>query len=234
MIRLLLFIFTIICSCEINNPSSSINNVNILNLSELTRDGEYALLDVRTNEERLNGYIANSTHIDYYDEAFYNKINLLDRNKPIYIYCKVGGRSSKAATKIINAGFKKVFNLEGGFLKWSSNNLPIELAKNLNEEITQEYNKLSLDSAITSNENLLLYISTKWCVPCKRMNPVVDSLSNNFANDVKILKLDLDRNMFLNELYDIKSIPLFVLYKNNKKVWFKNGIIAYSELATKL
>ena len=234
MIRLVLFIFTIICSCEINNPSSSINNVNILNLSELTRDGEYVLLDVRTNEERLNGYIANSTHIDYYDEAFYNKINLLDRNKPIYIYCKVGGRSSKAATKIINAGFKKVFNLEGGFLKWSSNNLPIQLTKNLNEEITQEYNKLSLDSAITSNENLLLYISTKWCVPCKRMNPVVDSLSNNFANDVKILKLDLDRNMFLNELYDIKSIPLFVLYKNNKQVWFKNGIIAYSELAIKL
>ena len=233
MIRLVLFIFTIICSCEIN-PSSSINNVNILNLSELTRDGEYVLLDVRTNEERLNGYIANSTHIDYYDEAFYNKINLLDRNKPIYIYCKVGGRSSKAATKIINAGFKKVFNLEGGFLKWSSNNLPIQLTKNLNEEITQEYNKLSLDSAITSNENLLLYISTKWCVPCKRMNPVVDSLSNNFANDVKILKLDLDRNMFLNELYDIKSIPLFVLYKNNKQVWFKNGIIAYSELAIKL
>ena len=234
MIRLVLFIFTIICSCEINNPSSSINNVNILNLSELTRDGEYALLDVRTNEERLNGYIANSTHIDYYDEAFYNKINFLDRNKPIYIYCKVGGRSSKAATKIINAGFKKVFNLEGGFLKWSSNNLPIQLTKNLNEEITQEYNKLSLDSAITSNDNLLLYISTKWCVPCKRMNPVVDSLSNNFAKDVKILKLDLDRNMFLNELYDIKSIPLFVLYKNNKQVWFKNGIIAYSELATKI
>ena len=233
MIRLVLFIFTIICSCEIN-PSSSINNVNILNLSELTSAGEYVLLDVRTNEERLNGYIANSTHIDYYDEAFYNKINLLDRNKPIYIYCKVGGRSSKAATKIINAGFKKVFNLEGGFLKWSSNNLPIQLTKNLNEEITQEYNKLSLDSAITSNENLLLYISTKWCVPCKRMNPVVDSLSNNFANDVKILKLDLDRNMFLNELYDIKSIPLFVLYKNNKQVWFKNGIIAYSELAIKL
>ena len=145
----------------------------------------------------------------------------------------MGGRSSKAATKIINAGFKKVFNLEGGFLKWSSNNLPIQLTKNLNEEITQEYNKLSLDSAITSNENLLLYISTKWCVPCKRMNPVVDSLSNNFANDVKILKLDLDRNMFLNELYDIKSIPLFVLYKNNQQVWFKNGIIAYSELATK-
>ena len=234
MIRLVLFIFTIICSCEINNPSSSINNVNILNLSELTRDGEYVLLDVRTNEERLNGYIANSTHIDYYDEAFYNKINLLDRNKPIYIYCKVGGRSSKAATKIINAGFKKVFNLEGGFLKWSSNNLPIQLTKNLNKEITQEYNKLSLDSVITSNDNLLLYISTKWCLPCKRMNPVVDSLSKNFANDVKILKLDLDRNMFLNELYDIKSIPLFVLYKNNKKVWFKNGIIAYSELAIKL
>ena len=234
MKRLILFVSIIICACEIYNSPSSISNLDILNLPEFTNDREYVLLDVRTNEERLNGYIENSTHIDYYDDTFINKINLLDKTKPIYIYCKIGGRSSKAANKIIQSGFKKVYNLEGGFLKWSNNNLPIEFTENVNKVIIQEYNKAFLDSLIASSNKLLLYVSTNWCAPCKKMNPVIDSLSNNFVNDVKILKLDLDRNIFLNELYDIQSIPLIVLYKNNKQVWFKNGIIAYGDLAQKL
>ena len=47
------------------------------------------------SQERINGYIINSTHIDYYDDLFLEKIDLLDKNKPVYIYCKVGGRSIK-------------------------------------------------------------------------------------------------------------------------------------------
>ena len=66
------------------------------------------------------------------------------------------------------------------------------------------------------------------------MNPVIDSLSKNYIRELKVLKIDLDQNMFLNEVYDIQSIPLFVLYKNNQQVWLKNGIIAYGEIATKL
>ena len=66
------------------------------------------------------------------------------------------------------------------------------------------------------------------------MNPVIDSLSKNYIRELKVLKIDLDQNMFLNEVYDIQSIPLFVLYKNNQQVWLKNGIIAYGELATQL
>ena len=146
----------------------------------------------------------------------------------------VGGRSSKAANKIVKAGFNEVYNLNGGFLKWSNNNLPIEIPEKINEVTTQQYNKSFLDSAINSNPNLLLYVSTKWCAPCKKMNPVIDSLSKNYTKELKVLKLDLDQNVFLNEIYDIQSIPLFVLYKNNQQVWLKNGIIAYGELATKL
>ena len=146
----------------------------------------------------------------------------------------VGGRSSKAANKIVKAGFNEVYNLNGGFLKWSNNNLPIEIPEKTNEVTTQQYNKSFLDSAINSNSNLLLYVSTKWCAPCKKMNPVIDSLSKNYIKELKVLKIDLDQNMFLNEIYDIQSIPLFVLYKNNQQVWLKNGIIAYGELATQL
>jgi len=230
VILTILFLFF---SCH-NSSDISFKNFDIVNLAESSYGDEFIVLDVRTNQERANGFLANSTHIDFYDEFFLDKLNLLEKTKPICIYCMVGGRSSKAANKIVKAGFNEVYNLNGGFLKWSNNNLPIEIPEKTNEVTTQQYNKSFLDSAINSNPNLLLYVSTKWCAPCKKMNPVIDSLSKNYIKELTVLKLDLDQNMFLNEVYDMQSIPLFVLYKNNQQVWLKNGIIAYGELATKL
>ena len=229
----ILTILFLLFSCH-NSSDISFKNFDIVNLAESSYSDEFIVLDVRTSQERANGFLANSTHIDFYDEAFLDKLNLLDKTKPIYVYCMVGGRSSKAANKIVKSGFNEVYNLNGGFLKWSNNNLPIEIPEKINEVTTQQYNKSFLDSAINSNPNLLLYVSTKWCAPCKKMNPVIDSLSKNYIKELKVLKLDLDQNVFLNEIYDIQSIPLFVLYKNNQQVWLKNGIIAYGELATKL
>ena len=229
----ILTILFLLFSCH-NSSDISFKNFDIVNLAESSYGDEFIVLDVRTSQERANGFLANSTHIDFYDEAFIDKLNLLDKTKPIYVYCMVGGRSSKAANKIVKSGFNEVYNLNGGFLKWSNNNLPIEIPEKINEVTTQQYNKSFLDSAINSNPNLLLYVSTKWCAPCKKMNPVIDSLSKNYTKELKVLKLDLDQNVFLNEVYDIQSIPLIVLYKNNQQVWLKNGIIAYGELATKL
>lgn len=229
----LLNILFLFFSCQ-NISNISFKNIDIVNLPQASYPDEFIVLDVRTNQERANGFLANSTHIDFYDEAFLDKLNLLDKTKPIYIYCMVGGRSSKAANKILKAGFNEVYNLNGGFLKWSNNNLLIEIPEKTNEVTTQQYNKSFLDSTINSNSNLLLYVSTKWCAPCKKMNPVIDSLSKNYIKELKVLKLDLDQNVFLNEVYDIQSIPFFVLYKNNQQVWLKNGIIAYGELAKKL
>ena len=229
----ILTILFLLFSCH-NSSDISFKNFDIVNLAESSYGDEFIVLDVRTSQERANGFLANSTHIDFYDEAFLDKLNLLDKTKPIYVYCMVGGRSSKAANKIVKSGFNEVYNLNGGFLKWSNNNLPIEIPEKINEVTTQQYNKSFLDSAINSNPNLLLYVSTKWCAPCKKMNPVIDSLSKNYTKELKVLKLDLDQNVFLNEVYDIQSIPLIVLYKNNQQVWLKNGIIAYGEIATKL
>jgi rhodanese-related sulfurtransferase len=41
------------------------------------------------------------------------------------LYCKVGGRSGKAAKKLKEAGFTKVYDLKGGFDKWKSNLKPV-------------------------------------------------------------------------------------------------------------
>ena len=80
----------------------------------------------------------------------------------------------------------------------------------------------------------LIYISTKWCAPCREMNPIVESLEDEFSDHLKIINIDLDNNNFIKEMYKISTIPLFVLYRNDKEIWRKNGIIAFSDVADKL
>ena len=53
------------------------------------------------------------------------------------------------------------------------------------------------------------------------MNPLVDKFSNDFANKLSVIRFDLDRNSFLNEFYNISSIPLLFCIKTIKKFGVK-------------
>ena len=71
------------------------------------------LLDVRSPGEWAGGKIASSATINFYDAAFKQKIEKLDKKKPIFVYCAVGGRSTQAS-KVLQASGFKVYNLQGG------------------------------------------------------------------------------------------------------------------------
>ena len=64
------------------------------------------LVDVRTPLEHDEIRIANSQNIDYMSPTFDEDINKLDKNKPVILYCKSGGRSAKCAKKLKDAGLK--------------------------------------------------------------------------------------------------------------------------------
>ena len=76
------------------------------------------LIDVRTSEEYSKGFIEEAQNIDYNSTDFANKISKLDKNKPVLLYCAMGGRSSKASKVFKSQGFKNIYDLKGGFLSW--------------------------------------------------------------------------------------------------------------------
>ena len=76
------------------------------------------LIDVRAPEEYSEGHIENSQNIDYYSSTFDEDIRVLDKTKPVYLYCKSGNRSGKSSIIFLNAGFEKVYDLEGGITEW--------------------------------------------------------------------------------------------------------------------
>ena len=79
------------------------------------------LIDVRTSEEYESGHLDKAQNIDFLnEELFITEIEKFDKSQPIYIYCRSGNRSGKAATLMQELGFQTIYDLEGGYLNWTS------------------------------------------------------------------------------------------------------------------
>jgi rhodanese-related sulfurtransferase len=83
------------------------------------------LIDVRTPEEFKEGHLNHALNIDYYSDSFSSEISKLDNQKPVYIYCHSGKRSTNSVAIFKKAGFTKIYNLDGGIQGWKSLNLPL-------------------------------------------------------------------------------------------------------------
>lgn len=87
-------------------------------MQEISELEDVQLVDVRTPEEFDKGYIANAQNINYNSPSFEAEIEKLDKSKPVIVYCQKGSRSAKCAKKMKDAGFVKIYDLEGGLAKW--------------------------------------------------------------------------------------------------------------------
>jgi len=92
----------------------------------LNEDRMLQLLDVRTIEEYEVGHLRDSQNICVTDSDFKEKAAKLDKNKPVYVYCKKGGRSAKAAKILTEMGFKEIYDLDGGITAWDEAGLETE------------------------------------------------------------------------------------------------------------
>ena len=79
---------------------------------------DYPLIDVRTPQEYDEGHIDKASNIDFNAPDFNDQISKLDKGQPFLIYCAAGGRSAKAAALMQSLGFKKVYELKGGYRNW--------------------------------------------------------------------------------------------------------------------
>jgi rhodanese-related sulfurtransferase len=87
--------------------------------SQLANDADAIILDVRTPEECAEGIIPNAICIDIFKgQGFIYEVDVLDKSKSMYVYCKAGGRSAQACGIMNQLGFEKAYNLVGGFMQW--------------------------------------------------------------------------------------------------------------------
>ena len=94
-------------------------------LLEMIESGEqYLLLDTREKEEFQVSRIHNATLVGYQDFSL-KSANKEAKNIPVIVYCSIGARSEEIGEKLLDAGFKKVYNLYGGIFYWVNMGYPI-------------------------------------------------------------------------------------------------------------
>jgi rhodanese-related sulfurtransferase len=101
-------------------------DVNVAEFKALTDSLQNAVvLDLRTPDELKQGIIPNATNIDYFTKDFEDRIAKLDPSKTYLLYCGSGARSSETMDLMKANGFKCVYNLDGGFIQWKKQKMPI-------------------------------------------------------------------------------------------------------------
>jgi len=125
-LSLLLTLFTIACKNETETTEQVITVVSPEEMQTLLKLDDVQFVDVRTPKEHSEGYINGSQNIDFKSPTFDTDILKLNKNKPVILYCKSGGRSAKCSRKMKDAGFTKIYDLQGGISKWKHEGLEIE------------------------------------------------------------------------------------------------------------
>jgi len=197
---------------------------------DLTSTDSVQLLDVRTPAEYNTGHIKNALQADWTNKQEFNRrISFIDKNKPVYVYCLSGGRSSAAAKEMRSNGYAKVYELNGGLIAWNAANESL-IGKNTAPQMSIE----QFNIAIKTNDIVLVDFGAEWCPPCKKMEPVLTELQHKNGNKFTLVKVDGGKDEDVMKLYTVTALPVFIIFKNGKQVWRKDGIVAEEELTNAL
>lgn len=55
-----------------------------------------------------------------------------------------------------------------------------------------------------------------WCGPCKNMHPILEQVKEKLGEQVRIIKIDVDKHRELSQQYDIQAVPTFITFRKGK------------------
>lgn len=213
-----------ITSCK-GQPSKNIQTIDAVAFSKaIQATPNPQVVDVRTPEEFASGHLIQAQNVNWMNPDFVANSAKYDKSKPIFVYCKSGGRSHKAAEKLAELGFTKVIEMEGGILKWDAAGLSKPSEKWIG--ITQkEYADL-----LNSDKKILIDFYAEWCAPCKKMTPYLLKMQKEMGDKIVIIRLDADKNKSLLSEMKISELPTLLLYENKQLKWQHSGYISEPDL----
>ncbi len=120
-----LIICTTLFSCRETVAQDQVKVISPKEMQKAIDSGSVQIIDIRTPAEFQEGHLKNAKNIDFLSSSFTKEISELDKEKPVYIYCRSGNRSGKSVKDFLNAGFIEVHDLEVGIVGWKSEGLPV-------------------------------------------------------------------------------------------------------------
>lgn len=223
-----IFTFTVVSCAQSQKEESkshAASQVIALSASEfnqqLSATADKQIVDVRTPEEFETGYISGAVNYNIYDNDFERNLASLDKSKPVFVYCKSGGRSSSAAETMKSMGFTHIYEMRGGTMAWSSQNLPLIYGSA--EPVADKFTKADYDKLIGEHPLVLIDYYAPWCAPCKKMEPVLTKLSEEFKGKVAITRINVDEAKALTKEMKLEAVPVITTVKDGKEIAHVTG-----------
>jgi len=83
---------------------------------------------------------------------------------------------------------------------------------------------------IKSDIPVLIDFSAEWCGPCKMMPPILKKVKDTLGEQVRILKIDVDKNPAIAQKLQVRNVPTIALYKNGNQLFRQAGVIQADQL----
>ena len=87
---------------------------------------------------------------------------------------------------------------------------------------------------INGEQLTLVDFFATWCGPCKMMHPILEQPKEKMGDDIRILKVDVDKNEALSMQYRIQSVPTLMLFKKGEMLWRQSGAMSLNDLMQKI
>ena len=89
------------------------------------------------------------------------------------------------------------------------------------------------DEVLKSEKPVIVDFWAPWCVPCRRVSPILDEMSEN-RGDVRFVKLNVDDNPQTAMSYQITSIPTIARFEDGRVTQQAVGALPKNQLASQL
>ena len=213
-----------------NAQQNSYTQLSSTDFSSALDQEKITIIDVRTNGEFANGHIPNSGQLNYYALDFRQKLLLLPKDQPIYLYCNTGYRSERAARILAENGYDQVYNLEHGIMEWDLLELPVVAEPGARPDVIDKMEPDEYYALIQSNKPVFIDFYAPWCGPCRQMMPMIDSLKIAWKDNIKVVKINADASKKLVKELGIAGVPYFKMFRNGEEIFTHTGLLTESKV----
>ncbi|MFT6443581.1 MAG: thioredoxin 1 [Crocinitomicaceae bacterium] len=77
---------------------------------------------------------------------------------------------------------------------------------------------------------LLVDFYAIWCSPCKVLSPILKEVKTELGNQLKVIKVDIDKNPQVASHYDVSGVPTIILFQKGEQLWRQSGLVPKNQL----
>ncbi|CAK7034860.1 MAG: Thioredoxin-like protein [Parabacteroides sp.] len=92
----------------------------------------------------------------------------------------------------------------------------------------------TFNDIIHGDKPVLVDFFATWCGPCKVLSPTVEAVGKELIGQIRVLKIDVDKNEALSAQYRIQAVPTLIVFKKGEILWRTSGVMDKNALIQQL